>query len=194
MPDRVQPYPARLQITQLCTAEIFLVMLIRLRAAADIDPASMPEEWCADMATANISTEGVTAFDRLMYLLGTELHLPLDIRRLHCGSLGGGETLLLQATSLLQHNRYADAKTVLSHWLPQASLPLAMKYMQSLANALAAVHLAIPLRPSEPNHSVLAATTQSIAQMLFTYQDQIFALEIAKARNRKIRRGGTAIC
>lgn len=148
----VATYSAKTLLSELLTPEIFVVLLIRLRVAAQFDPGSMPEDWRAGMQAAGIAREGADAFDLLMHLFGSVLHLPLDVRSLRCGGLGQGEALLLQTISLLQHDRFEAAESILSQWLPPGASRIAAQQAQRFGSALAATHLVIPMRHSQAAH------------------------------------------
>lgn len=142
-------YSAKTQLSELLASEIFVVLLIRLRVAAQFDPASIPEDWRAGLQAASVAREGIDAFDMLMHLFGSVLHLPLDVRSLRCGGLGQGEALLLQTICLLQHERTDEAEAMLSQWLPPGASRIAMQQAQRFGRALASANLAIPMRHSE---------------------------------------------
>lgn len=145
-------YSSKTLLSELLTPEIFVVLLIRLRVAAQFDPQSMPEDWRAGMRAAGVAREGIEAFDLLMHLFGSVLHLPLDVRSLRCGGLGQGEALLLQTISLLQHDRFDEAESILSQWLPPGASRIAAQQSQRFGRALTATHLVIPMRHSEAAH------------------------------------------
>lgn len=145
-------YSAKTLLSELLTPEIFVVLLIRLRVAAQFDPASMPEDWRAGMHAAGITSDGANAFDMLMHLFGSVLQLPLDVRSLRCGGLGQGEALLLQAISLLQHDRSEAAEAILSQWLPPGMSRIALQQAQRFGHALARTNLVIPMRHCEAAH------------------------------------------
>jgi len=149
MPMPAPTYSAKTLLGDLCTPEIFVVKLIRLRVAAQFGPTSIPVDWRAGMCAAGIVIEGADAFDLLMHLFGSVLHLHLDVRSLRCGGLGQGEAWLLQTVSLLQHDCYDAAETILSQWLPPGASRIAALQAQRFARALAITHLVIPLRQSE---------------------------------------------
>lgn len=142
----VPTYSAKTQLGELSTPEIFIVMLIRLRVAAAIDPQSVPEDWRDGLRAAGVANEGADAFDLLMHLLGPVPRLSLDVRSLRCGGLGEGEALLLQTVSLLQHDHYDDAENILGCWLPPGASRVAALQTQRFARALAATRLLVPLR------------------------------------------------
>jgi hypothetical protein len=148
----VPTYSVKTLLAELLTPEIFVVLLIRLRVAAQFDPASVPDDWRAGLRAAGVASEGADAFDMLMHLFGSVLHLPLDVRSLRCGGLGQGEALLLQTISLLQHNRYDEAEAILSQWLPPGASRIAAQQAQRFGRALAATHLVVPMRHSEAAH------------------------------------------
>jgi hypothetical protein len=149
MSTPVPAYSAKTLLGELHTPEIFVVTLVRLRAAAQLDPASVPEDWRSGLRAAGVAPAGADAFDLLMHLLGTVLHVRLDIRSLRCGGLGEGEALLLQALSQLQHDRYEQAEQILGRWLPPGASRVAALQAQRFARALAAARLVIPLRRTE---------------------------------------------
>jgi hypothetical protein len=146
MPMPQLSYPAKTTLGELNTAEIFVVMLIRLCRAAQLDPESAPEDWRAGLRAAGVSNEGADAFDLLMHLFGSVLRLPLDVRNLRCDGLGEGEAWLLQAISLLQHSRYDAAEAILSRWLPPGAARIAALQAQRFGRALLATRLIVPLR------------------------------------------------
>lgn len=142
----VPTYSTKTRLGDLSTPEIFIVMLIRLRVAAVIDPQAVPEDWRAGLRAAGVANEGADAFDLLMHLLGPIPRLSLDVRSLRCGGLGEGEALLLQTVSLLQHDHYDDAENILGRWLPPGASRVATLQTQRFARALAATRLLVPLR------------------------------------------------
>lgn len=148
----VSTYSAKTLLSELLTPEIFVVLLIRLRVAAQFDPGSMPEDWRAGLRAAGVAREGIDAFDMLMHLFGSILRLPLDVRSLRCGGLGQGEALLLQTISLLQHSRNEEAEAILGQWLPPGMSRIAMQQATRFGRALTSVHLVIPMRHCEAAH------------------------------------------
>lgn len=145
----VSTYSPKTLLSELLTPELFVVVLIRLRVAAQFDPGSLPEDWRAGLRAAGVALEGVDAFDMLMHLFGSILHLPLDVRSLRCGGLGQGEALLLQTISLLQHSRNEEAEAILGLWLPPGMSRVAMQQATRFGRALAETHLVIPMRHCE---------------------------------------------
>lgn len=148
----VPTYSSKTLLSELLAPEIFVVLSIRLRVAAQFDPGSVVEDWRACMQAAGVAREGADAFDLLMHLFGSVLHLPLDVRSLRCGGLGQGEALLLQTISLLQYERFEAAQAILSQWLPCGTSRIAAQQAQRFGRALAATHLVIPMRHSEAVH------------------------------------------
>ncbi len=139
-------YSTRTLLSDLGAAEIFIVMLIRLRVAASIDPESVPEDWRAGMRAAGVSLAGADAFDLLMHVLNGVWRLPLDVRSLRCGGLGEGEALLLQCVDLLQQSRFEAAEQLLGRWLPPGTSRIATQQAQRFAQALAQTRLCVNAR------------------------------------------------
>jgi hypothetical protein len=142
-------YSAKTLLGELHTPAIFVVVMIRLRVAEQLDPDSTPENWRAGMRAAGVANEGADAFDLLMHLLGSVIHMSLDVRSLRCGGLGEGEAMLLQAVSLLQHDRYEAAEAIFSRWLPPGASRVAALQAQRFGRALGATRLVIPMRHCE---------------------------------------------
>jgi hypothetical protein len=142
-------YPAKTVLCELNTAEIFVVMLIRLRRAAQIDSETALDDWRAGLQAVGVASEGADAFDLLMHLFGSVLRLPLDVRNLRCDGLGEGEAWLLQIISLLQHDRYDVAEAILSRWLPPGAARIAALQAQRFCRALTVTGLIVPLRSFE---------------------------------------------
>jgi hypothetical protein len=140
------PYSAKTQLGELYTPEIFVVMLIRVRVATMIDPSCVHEDWRAGLRAAGVASEGADAFDLMMHVLGPVPRMSLDVRSLRCSGLGEGEALLLQAISLLQHDRYEEAENILGRWLPPGVSRVATLQAQRFARALAATRLVVPVR------------------------------------------------
>lgn len=139
-------YSVKTLLEDLCTAEVFVVMVIRLRIAAQLKSSAVVEDWRSGMHAAGVALEGADAFDLLMHVFGSVLHLSLDVRSLSCRRLGQGEALLLQVVCLLQHDCYDDAENILSHWLPPGTSRIASLHAQRFGKALAATRLLLPLR------------------------------------------------
>ncbi|HSB97566.1 MAG TPA: hypothetical protein VLC91_14005 [Spongiibacteraceae bacterium] len=88
MYDSLPVYSTKTYLQELCTPEIFVVMVIRLRAAAERDPLAAHVDWRQGMAAAGVTLEGAEGFDAFMQLLTVIMHWPLDVRSLHCRCLG----------------------------------------------------------------------------------------------------------
>jgi hypothetical protein len=153
-------YSTRTLLSDLSAAEIFVVMLIRLRVAARLDPESVPEDWRSGMRAAGVSLAGVDAFEQLMHLLGGVCHLPLDIRSLRCGGLGQGEALLLHCVSLLQADEFEAAERLLGRWLPPGTSRIAARQAQRFACALAQTHLHLEGRQQRESAAAMGGGLQ----------------------------------
>lgn len=149
MNDPLPVYSTRTFLQELCTPEIFVVMIIRLRAAAERDPLGAHVDWRQGMAAAGVTLEGAAGFDNFMQLLTVIVRWPLDVRSMHCRCLGEGEAWLLQVISLLQHDSYSSAEGMLRRWLPPGVARIAVQHMHSFAHALTSTRLVVPLRHCE---------------------------------------------
>jgi hypothetical protein len=147
--DPLPVYSTKTYLQELCTPEIFVVMIIRLRAAAERDPLGTHVDWRQGMAAAGVTLEGADGFDNFMQLLTVIMRLPLDVRSMHCRCLGEGEAWLLQVISMLQHERYGAAEQILGRWLPPGVARIAVQHMHDFAHALTSTRLIVPLRHCE---------------------------------------------
>lgn len=148
-------YSSKTYLSELCTSEIFVVMTIRLRVAAILDPANAPADWRSGIHAAGIAADGAEGFDTLIHLLAERLHWHLDVRSLRYSGLGEGEAWLLQTVSLLQHGGYVEAEALLGRWLPAAFTRVAALQAQRFARALAQRQLVVPPRYEMPATTVL---------------------------------------
>jgi hypothetical protein len=132
----------------LCTAELFLVTVLRLWAAGH-GGSIPPAEWPSAFRAAGIERGGAPAFGSLMWVVAGAARHPLDVRPRHCRGLGHDEGLLLRLISLMQRDRLVEASTILAEWLPTAAVRLAAREAGALAAALAQAGLIVPLRHAE---------------------------------------------
>jgi hypothetical protein len=149
MNDPLPVYSTKTYLQELCTPEIFVVMIIRLHAAAERDPSGAHVDWRQGMAAAGVTLEGADGFDNFMQLLTVIVRWPLDVRSMHCRCLGEGEAWLLQVISLLQHDSYSAAEQILGRWLPPGVARIAVQHMHSFAHSLTSTRLVVPLRYCE---------------------------------------------
>jgi len=139
-------YSTKTLLQDLDTPELFVVMLIRLRAASAYDPQGQYESWQHGLCAAGVDSDGSNGFDMLMQLLTLVLRWPLDVRSLRCGGLGEAEAWLLHAISLAQHDNAEAAEAILGRWLPPGVSRIARQHMTRFGTALKATHLVLPLR------------------------------------------------
>lgn len=142
-------YPENAPVTELRTAELFAVMALRFWAAGYRDPTDDGVQWQRGFAAADISDDGVTAFNALFLVVASAAHRPLDVRCTKCLSLGEDEAWFLQMIGLLQRDCVTGAELVLMGWLPPAAARTALPFAIVLAAAMAERDLKIPRRPDE---------------------------------------------
>ncbi|HWB50718.1 MAG TPA: hypothetical protein VG651_16540 [Stellaceae bacterium] len=135
-------------LCDLCTAELFVVTVLRLWRSGANDP-DRPEYWARAFRAAGIATGGAPAFGSLMRVVAGAARHPLDVRPRACRRLGRDEDLLLRLISMLQGDRRGEASRLLDVWLPPAAAGLATRPAEALAMALAGVGLVVPLRHAE---------------------------------------------
>jgi hypothetical protein len=131
-------------LIKLRTAELFVVVSVRLWAAPYRDPTGDHPAWQSGFASAGIGGDGVVGFDTLFRIVVAAHRRTLDVRSLRCGRLGRDEVLLLQLVGLLQREMIDDALAMLSEWLPPAAIHMALLPAQRFAAGLAEAGLVIP--------------------------------------------------
>jgi hypothetical protein len=133
---------------ELCTAELFVVTVLRLWAAG-FGGAARFVDWASAFHAVGIEQGGAPAFGSLMRVVASAARRPLDVRPRQCRGLGRDEGLLLRLVSLVQHDRLVEASALLADWLPRAAVRLAVRDACVLADALAQAGLVVPLRHAE---------------------------------------------
>lgn len=139
-------YRSDTPLAELGTAELFVIALTRLWAAAHGESARPAMDWRSGFAAVGVAGESSESFDYLLQILAVATRRTLDVRHPHCSTLGRDEAWLLRIISLLQHRSCAEVELILSYWLPPAPVRVASLHAQRFANALAEAELVIPLR------------------------------------------------
>jgi hypothetical protein len=141
-------YGENTTLFDLCTAELFVVTVLRLWMHGDDDP-DRPDYWRRAFRVAGIAPGGAPAFASLMRVVAGAARCPLDVRpRPYCG-LGRDEGAVLRVISLLQRDCRRELCRLLAAWLPPTAARLAVRPAGSLAVALAGAGLLVPLRHPE---------------------------------------------
>lgn len=138
-------------LSELGTAELFVVSSLRLWFLAHCDPQYRYPDWRQAFARVEIGALGVWGFDRLCRIMGTTARRDLDVHWLHCGRLGDYESCVLRTVALLQRNQMEDAEAALLEWCPPAAVRLAVESAHAFATALAAHRLWIAVAEDEVN-------------------------------------------
>lgn len=142
-------YRRALPLSELATAELFVVCVLRLWVAPIRDPKGMHPDWRDGFFAARIEEMAVPAFDALFKILKAATRRPLDIRPTNGRYLGADEAWILQAIGSLQSGREAEAAMILAAWLPPAAVRMALLPARGLATALARAELKLPLQSRE---------------------------------------------
>ena len=142
-------YPEKAPVTELRAAELFAVMALRFWAAGYRDPTDDFSQWQRGFAAAEISDDGVIAFNALFLVVASAARRPLDLRCSKCQSLGEDDAWFLQLLGLLQRDCVTGAELLLMVWLPPAAARTALPFVIVLAGAMADRDLKIPRRPDE---------------------------------------------
>jgi hypothetical protein len=141
-------YPHNAPVAELCTAEMFTVVSLRLWLEARCD-RDTDERWRRGFVLAGLDDAAATTFHSLMMYAAMGARHALDIRRHHDPRLGADEARVLDLIGLLQRGCTTQAELALRGWLSFAAarsvLPLAM----ALAAAMAEQGLKVPQRPDE---------------------------------------------
>lgn len=143
--DRLSPdYPDDLAITELDTAETFVVATARLWAAPHRDPWQSHPDWRGGFQAAGVSPEGAHAFDTLFWIVVAGGRRSLDIRCCRCRRLGADEARLLQLVASTQAGRTDLTESALADWLLPGAVRAAAVHASIWGHALIAAGLLIP--------------------------------------------------
>jgi hypothetical protein len=142
-------YAAKTPLSELQTAELFVVVSLRLWVAALRDPTSVDRGWRSGFDAAGLDAVGRDAFDALFRTVAATALRSLDVRCPRCAELGADEGRLLQLLSLIQRGRSGEAAAILADWMPASARRLALVSAQDFAASLLEGGLLIPLRHAE---------------------------------------------
>ena len=160
-------YQTNMPVSELRTAELFVLTALRLWAAPHRDPTGIHRDWRDAFTIANLVDDGQPAFDALFTVVANATTRGLDVRCTHCAKLGEDEGRLLQLVSLLQRRRSAEAEAILNDWLAAGAAPLALPAALRFSLALAGIGLVVPLRHSD------AGTVQQLHPMACVDRGQL---------------------
>ena len=136
---------ATLRVCDLATAELFSLWAIRSWVADYQAPTSTRERLAKGFELAGVPN-GLAALDEMLSVFAVSSRVQIDIRCLHCRSLGAGEIAMLTMIGAAQIGRLDDARDGLAHWLPPASVRMATDAARRFAAALWAGGLILPRR------------------------------------------------
>jgi hypothetical protein len=142
-------YRCPLPLTQLATAELFVVCVLRLWVAPIRGPKALHPDWRDGFFAAGIERTAVPAFDALFRIFKAAARRPLDIRTPSGRYLGADEAWILQAIGSLQSGREVEAAMIFAGWLPPAAVRMALVPARGLSAALAGAGLTMPLQSRE---------------------------------------------
>lgn len=148
------PYPPETSLRGLRTAELFLVLSVRLWVQAAVAPERAAGDWREGCRHAGIDEDGMEAFDNLFGIIAAAVDRGLEVHPFDCPRLGIDEAWLLAAVAEMQHRREAGFGCVLTNWLPPAARRSAYGPLLGVAAALARVRLIVPLQPHEADSPV----------------------------------------
>jgi hypothetical protein len=137
--------PAKLCIHGLQTAELFVVLMLRLWAQPKDERDGAPE-WRDGFLAAGIAEAEMHAFDSLLRIQASVGARRLDVCGRICPRLSVDEARFLSLVGLTQRDCLADAETVLGAWLPPAGIRMALPHAITLATGLTRRNMIVPLR------------------------------------------------
>lgn len=147
-------YPPETTLADLRTAELLLVMTLRLFVLPGRVPETRHPDWRNGLRAAFVASEAEAAFDGLFRIVAAARHRPIDVRPPPCAALGLEEGRLLQIVSLFQHGRPDAAIATLGDWLPPAAQRLATAPAEVLSATLFQAGLVVPWRRTDVGQAV----------------------------------------
>jgi hypothetical protein len=148
--------PPTRPVSELKSAEAFLLVTLRLWAAPHKEPAAGPyPDWREGFAASGIGDEGADAFDQLFLIVVKSAIRSLDVRCPRCRHIGEDEHMFLTAIGLLQRNHWNAAEDLLTCWLPAAAARAALVQAIGLAGAMSAIGMILPSGQALPGFDPL---------------------------------------
>jgi hypothetical protein len=143
-------YPAATRLGDLRTAEMLLVVALRLWTARRLEPGAGHDDWRDGFLAAAVCGVGVACFQSFISILEAAATRPIMLGRPHCDELTDDEARLLCAVGCLQRERGHDAALLFADWLPPAAVRIATDYACGLATAFGEARLTLPARIDTP--------------------------------------------
>jgi len=130
------PRPTDMPMMALTTAEMFVVMSLRLRFIALLHPQTHNCDWQEGLVRAGLGNGAIVGFGRLVRVIATASLHRLDIRWQCCSRLGADEAMLLHCLRLMQSRRMGEACAILHDWLCPCAVRAAVGLSETFAQGL----------------------------------------------------------
>jgi len=150
-PPVLPPYAPEMPVSELRTAEAFLVTSLRLWLAGQHRTVAAPRaqgshDWRSGFAAAGLDEDGAPDFDMALRILQAGAQPPLALRDFRHPRLAADEAHLLQVFGHLQRGDVGAALAELQYRLPTKALRWMLRYVRSAAGAMAVRGLVLPDR------------------------------------------------
>ncbi|MBL6459463.1 hypothetical protein JMJ55_29555 [Belnapia sp. T6] len=129
--------------SNLDTAETVVVAALRCWVAPIMHPQGHHPAWQAVFQLAGVAEDASTEFNLLMAILAHSAQRMLEVRCCHCPSLGADEIAMLELVGSLQEGNTLGALSVLSDWLPPATIGPALLAAKRFSEAMSAAGLRV---------------------------------------------------
>jgi hypothetical protein len=139
-------YSPDANLCTLGTAEIFLVMSLRLWNTGETDSATNTPRWSAGFHSAAIDLAGMLAFDQLCRRIAIAAFRCTQVRTPSCRYVSRDEALVLQAIGQLQLTQTPQAAASLGELCPAAAVRFLLQPAHALAESLRGRGLSLPRR------------------------------------------------
>jgi hypothetical protein len=139
-------YPLDARLGELRTAEVFLVVSLRLWNTGEVNPAAGDLRWRVGFHAAGVDLCGTLAFEQLCRMVAIASRRATQVRSLGCLTLSRDEALLLQSIGQMQLGLPAHAQGSLRELCPPAAIRFLLHPAQTLAASLGRCGLWLPRR------------------------------------------------
>lgn len=151
-------YPANTPISNLRTAEMYVVCAARLWVAHHKGAAGAAWDLERGFAMAGVAEDGLAGLCRFFDAITAAARRSLDIRCVKCPRLGADESALLQMVAHLHHGAERGAAMLLEDWLPQSAVRIALAPLADFAAALSEAGLVVLRRHGGAGLDLSSAT------------------------------------
>lgn len=143
---RLPPYCIDMDLRVLRTAELFVLLSLRLWNTGQQDPDGTEQLWWSGFRRSGVDLAGTLAFDQLCRMIAIATDRATQVRALGRLCMSHDEGVFLESLGHLQRNSLDLARTSLEKICPPPAVGFALRPAEVLAGSLRACGITLPRR------------------------------------------------